>query len=595
MIRSHGRRQIDTSKPLLKVEQSDDFFKKENEEAHENITGNGEVKKKIIMETPTESTTTVSSGPKKSDIIIPIAKQVEDPKLQADFDESLCKKRKLQTHYIRINYKHPVPSPDVYEPTDRDLQFLKEINEKLPKPPRGSTAVSEVTMQTFQKTVETWENVTEKGEVVALVGATTLVESFYPGGLKEMVPKIYEYWKKLREEYKRPLLRKYLKVCNKDENNPNAAFRAREVNRIKTRRAPRMNDADNLDKMRTLRQDLDMVITLMGNIKYREMLKLEHLELCNMKFETSVREKADTAANNKLVERFKETYENESYLKTKSRMKDFCKNATSIMEKVNAAAEEPLKEALYDKPMAILSKSQSLKPTGSAATTAVNTDEELRFDLGSFIASILDESLAKDITPQKVSALELPSVSDPTSMILEPPLKMPDTKSDELNLIPTPTDMQRTRSIQFTHIAHPIIPVGPASIPVPQKPKQMPEDKNIDKFRLQRRQGRQKRILLDRLFEEDENSLTALPRDFYYASKSKPETFITSEVSQKLTNGNLMDIYLSRFGKFRDICPFNDSEEENDINESTKMIKNMGNNFKNFLKQRRPSNPIAGI
>lgn len=56
-----------------------------------------------------------------------------------------------------------------------------------------------------------------------------------------------------------------------------------------------------------------------------------------------------------------------------------------------------------------------------------------------------------------------------------------------------------------------------------------------------------------------------------------------------------MDIYMNRFGKYRDICPFNDSEEENDINESTKMIKNMGNNFKNFMKQRRPSNPIAGI
>jgi len=186
MIRTHGRRQIDTSKPLLKVEQSDDFFKKENEEAQEATIANGELKKKNTIETPTDS------GPKKSDIIIPIAKQVDDPKLIADFDEVLCKKRKLQTHYIRINYKHPVPSPDVYEPTDRDLQFLKEINEKLPKPPRGSTAVSEVTMQTFQKTIETWENVTEKGDVVALGGATTLVESFYPGGLKEMVPKIYE-------------------------------------------------------------------------------------------------------------------------------------------------------------------------------------------------------------------------------------------------------------------------------------------------------------------------------------------------------------------------------------------------------------------
>jgi len=594
MIRSHGRRQIDTSKPLLKVEHSEDFFKKENEEAQENITGNGELKKKLTIETPGDASAATAAGPKKSDIIIPIAKPIEDPKLIADFDESLCKKRKLQTHYIRINYIRPVPSPDVYEPTDRDLQFLKEINEKLPKPPRGSTAVSEVTMQTFQKTIETWENVTEKGEVVALTGATTLVESFYPGGLKEMVPKIYEYWKKLREEYKRPLLRKYLKVVNKDENNPNAAFRAREVNRIKTRRAPKINDADNLEKMKTLRQDLDMVITLMGNIRYREMLKLEHLELCNMKFETSVREKADTAANNKLVERYKENYENENYLKTRTKMKDYGKNAVSIMEKISAAAEEPLKEALYDKPMTLLSKSHSLKPTATLTTAAVSTDEELKFDLGSFIASILDESLTNNITPQKVATLDLPS-SDTTAMSIEAPQKHVEPKQDDLNLIPIPMDRRGSMSFsQPTHVTHPIQPVQPVVMPVQQKPKPVQEEKNIDKFRLQRRQGRQKRILLDRLFEEDENSLTALPRDFYYASKNRPDTFITSEISSKLSNGNLMDIYLSRFGKYRDICPFNDSEEDNDINESTKMIKNMGNNFKNFLKQRRPSNPIAG-
>jgi len=90
---------------------------------------------------------------------------------------------------------------------------------------------------------------------------------------------------------------------------------------------------------------------------------------------------------------------------------------------------------------------------------------------------------------------------------------------------------------QPTHVTHPIQPVQPVVMPVQQKPKPVQEEKNIDKFRLQRRQGRQKRILLDRLFEEDENSLTALPRDFYYASKNRPDTFITSEISSKLSNG----------------------------------------------------------
>jgi len=117
-----------------------------------------------------------------------------------------------------------------------------------------------------------------------------------------------------------------------------------------------------------------------------------------VEFETSIREKADTSANNKLVEKFKENYENETYLKSRNRMKDYCKTAASIMEKINAAAEEPpLKEALYDKPMGLLTKSTSLKPTTAASVSAFSADEELKFDLGSFIASILDESISKDI------------------------------------------------------------------------------------------------------------------------------------------------------------------------------------------------------
>ncbi len=129
-----------------------------------------------------------------------------------------------------------------------------------------------------------------------------------------------------------------------------------------------------------------------------------------VEFETSVREKADTAANNKLVEKYKENYENENYLKTRTRMKDYSKMAVNIMEKINAAVEEPpLKEALYDKPMGLLTKSHSLKPTATPTTAAVSTDEELKFDLGSFIASILDESLTNNITPHKVATLDLPS------------------------------------------------------------------------------------------------------------------------------------------------------------------------------------------
>ena len=147
------------------------------------------------------------------------------------------------------------------------------------------------------------------------------------------------------------------------------------------------------------------------------------------------------------------------------------------------------------------------------------------------------------------------------------------------------------------------------SQPQPQlQPKQKPpiDEKSVERFILQRRIGRQKRILLDRIFEEDENSLFSHPRDFYHVRPKQKELKISAEVSQKLQTSSLFnhlrennsfldslkELYLARFGKFSEICPFNDSEEENEINESTKMIKNLANNFKMFVKQRRPSNSV---
>lgn len=53
----------------------------------------------------------------------------------------------------------------------------------------------------------------------------------------------------MREKYQRPILRKYWKLANKDENNPNAAFRIRENPKMKTRRNNRTNDHENLEKV----------------------------------------------------------------------------------------------------------------------------------------------------------------------------------------------------------------------------------------------------------------------------------------------------------------------------------------------------------
>jgi len=190
------KQQPDLSKPIIKVESADEFFNKENDESsdiinHEksaSFNTNGKIKKEnTITEATTDSIPV--PAPKKQEIIIPIAKQVEEK--DPEFDDVLYKKRKFQTHYIRIDYCNPKPTPEVYEPTDKDFQFIKEINSGLPKAARGSSS-NEVTIQNFVSTIEAWENATEKGDTVPLAKAIGLVESQYPSTLKDCPTKIYE-------------------------------------------------------------------------------------------------------------------------------------------------------------------------------------------------------------------------------------------------------------------------------------------------------------------------------------------------------------------------------------------------------------------
>jgi len=194
------KQQPDLSKPIIKIDSAEEFFNKENDESsdiinHEraaSFNSNGKFKKEnTIIETPAESTIPIPA-PKKQEIIIPIAKPIEDAQRAApEYDDVLYKKRKFQTHYIRVDYCNSIPTPDVYEPTDKDLQFIKELNEKLPKAPRGSTSI-EISMQNFARTIEAWENTTGKGDTVPPTKAVAMVEAQYPGVLKDCPSKIYE-------------------------------------------------------------------------------------------------------------------------------------------------------------------------------------------------------------------------------------------------------------------------------------------------------------------------------------------------------------------------------------------------------------------
>lgn len=143
--------------------------------------------------------------------------------------------------------------------------------------------------------------------------------------------------------------------------------------------------------MKTFREELNTVMTLVGNVKYREMFKLEIFEIANiskifnwfssfkvLEFESAIRDKSET---NKLIERFKENYESESYLKVKKRMKEH---------------NEDLKSMIIPKPK----PEETIQPEPipkPKQTTPKEPSEELNYDLGCFLASMLDECLERNI------------------------------------------------------------------------------------------------------------------------------------------------------------------------------------------------------
>jgi len=196
MQKKEAKKRVDYNKVMIPLLSSDEFFKKDGDDGdhirpERTASGSSDLKKKHTITPAPVLPEPEAPAPKKSDIIIPPAK-IEDPRLIADFDEALYKKRKFQTHYIRIDFTNPLPNADIYEATDQDLQFIKEINEKLPKPSRGSSS-NELTMVNFQRIIEIWEEANGKNRsIIPLATATSLLESSSIPISKDTIPKVYE-------------------------------------------------------------------------------------------------------------------------------------------------------------------------------------------------------------------------------------------------------------------------------------------------------------------------------------------------------------------------------------------------------------------
>lgn len=124
------------------------------------------------------------------------------------------------------------------------------------------------------------------------------------------------------------------------------------------------------------------------------------------------------------------------------------------------------------------------------------------------------------------------SLAQPNSVPFQPEMPVMTRKKPLKRIaLKIPTGLERHRSSQPQNVNNQAIMQNQikaaAQIPVV-------EEKNLKKFMLHRRIGRQKRILLDRVFEEeDENTLFRYPEDFY-STRMEEEALIAPEVSQRL-------------------------------------------------------------
>lgn len=72
-----------------------------------------------------------------------------------------------------------------------------------------------------------------------------------------MVEDIYNYWKNRRELTKKPLLRIFWKAAP-DDKNPHVAFRPCVKDKMKLRKVHKMSDHETFNRMKELKQDLDI-------------------------------------------------------------------------------------------------------------------------------------------------------------------------------------------------------------------------------------------------------------------------------------------------------------------------------------------------
>lgn len=200
-------RQLDYSKPIVKLTQQEEFISEEERQ-----------KDKDQINKPDKKAHTV-----------PIPKAVD-----LNTNGIPEKKRRHSNGYIRLEFNEQLPLSEKYDLTESDKEFLK----KLPSPPWNQLLL--------EKAIETAEKLSTREIIVKFEEYEAPCKE--ATGISEGVQDIYNYIKGQRETLKRPLLRSLWKP-SADDPNPYVAFRPRDKEKMKLRRN-RENDKEALNKVR---------------------------------------------------------------------------------------------------------------------------------------------------------------------------------------------------------------------------------------------------------------------------------------------------------------------------------------------------------
>ena len=225
----------------------------------------------------------------KKDILIP--KIEENLKIKDDIlkiqRDAMTKLSETQPGYIHFVDASTLPDPNIYEPDDDDIEFLRKFFPKEFKTNSGSPGqiFSNQIFIDFGKIIEYIENTRDFS-----FSKMKLSGSKFSADILE---KVVEYWRVRTARFKRPLLRKYWKTNIKkpefgELDALKVAFRDREKEHMRLRKILKLSPQEIFEKLEELREEAKISAKMSRLIIKREQLKLFSFQQSLTKEEASI-------------------------------------------------------------------------------------------------------------------------------------------------------------------------------------------------------------------------------------------------------------------------------------------------------------------